>query len=412
MEKVIDFAFSAQGYNHIKEQKVCQDASLCYSNDVMDIIAVADGHGSDDYPRTDRGSKFAVEAAVASTRRFVEVLLADGIDISADSNQRLEQLAKSILAEWHSSVESDLQGSPFSETELAKVSEKYKERYLSGRMPEKAYGTTLIMACLTRQFWFGIQIGDGKCVALNANCESSEPIPWDDSCQANITTSICDSDAISEFRYYYSRELPLAVFMGSDGIDDSYPSPEDYHSLYRSMVLLFDENCEAKGKEELQDYLPSLSRKGSGDDVSVAGILSPDVFHEKTVKLLKAINIHSKAVGEHGRKANEAKIASERLDYVLSAIKRAKMAYDSALEKEKGVREEIERSQIALEEAEQRLKESEEALAEAKTAFSAKTEPSEVSMPSLEFSDNDTSSCGDLSGIPQPSLTFDSDSIV
>ncbi len=407
MDKCIDFAFSAQGFNHIKEQKVCQDASSCFSDAAMDIIAVADGHGSNDYPRTDKGAHFAVESAISSTRQFVDVLFADGIDISADANQRLEQLAKNILSQWYSLVEKDAQDNPFSEEELSKVSEKYKKRYLSGQVPQKAYGTTLIMACVTKQFWFGLQIGDGKCVVLDSQCDTVEPIPWDESCQANITTSICDSDAISEFRYYFSRDLPLAIFMGSDGIDDSYSSPEEYQSLYRSIVLLFAESNEAKARNEVREYLPSLSRKGSGDDVSIAGILTPAVFHEKTFQLLKAINNHSKAVGEHNRKANDAKMASERLDYVLSAIKRAKSVYDSALQKEKETREEIEHSRIALEEAELNLKTAEEELAEAKSAFSCQNELANADMPSLVFSDDKSSSDIGSTASQMPTLTLE-----
>lgn len=47
MAEYYQFAHSVQGYNHIKANKVCQDASgECHFEDVS-IIAVADGHGSD-----------------------------------------------------------------------------------------------------------------------------------------------------------------------------------------------------------------------------------------------------------------------------------------------------------------------------------------------------------------------------
>ena len=408
MDKVIDFAFSVQGFNHIKEHKVCQDASLCFSDASMDIIAVADGHGSNDYPRTDRGARFAVAAAISSTRRFVETLFAESIDISDDSNQRLQQLSKSILSEWYSKVEEDLIEHPFAAEELEKVSEKYKARYSSGQKLQKAYGTTLIMACVTSRFWFGLQIGDGKCMVLDSKCNAQEPIPWDDSCQSNITTSICDSDAVNEFRFYFSKEMPFAIFMGSDGIDDSYPSQEEYHSLYRSIALLFGENCEVKARQEIQEYLPSLSRKGSGDDVTVAGILFSEVFQERTQELLKAINNHSKAAGEYNRKAKDVKLASERLEYVLTAINRAKAAYDAALDKEKDARDEIEKTKMAYEKAEQNLKVTGEILSEAQSAFFNTQKKDEVAMPSPDFSDNKVSSSVDSVINQTPSLTLES----
>lgn len=60
------FAFSATevGYNHTKIGKVCEDASDFYDDDDMHICVVADGHGSDNYPRTDRGSEMAVNSAM------------------------------------------------------------------------------------------------------------------------------------------------------------------------------------------------------------------------------------------------------------------------------------------------------------------------------------------------------------
>lgn len=68
MAEYYQFAHSVQGYNHIKANKVCQDASgECHFEDVS-IIAVADGHGSDNYIRTDRGSKFAVSAALTAIK--------------------------------------------------------------------------------------------------------------------------------------------------------------------------------------------------------------------------------------------------------------------------------------------------------------------------------------------------------
>lgn len=101
-----------------------------------------------------------------------------------------------------------------------------------------------------------------------------EPIPWDDDCQSNVTTSICDSEAIDEFRYFFTKTPPVATFMGSDGIDDSYASSQELHDLYSSILTIFAEHGIDIGRKEVSEFLPVLSQKGSGDDVSVAGILS------------------------------------------------------------------------------------------------------------------------------------------
>ena len=211
MAEYYQFAHSVQGYNHIKANKVCQDASgECHFEDVS-IIAVADGHGSDNYIRTDRGSKFAVSAALTAIKAFVQEARENHLSTVPDSETELIQVSKNILARWYTQVENDVACEPFQPEELAKVSEKYKQRYASGQYNAKAYGTTLIAVCMTSEGWFGIHIGDGKCVELLENGTLCEPIPWDEACEQNITTSICDSDAIEEFRYVIQKDFPAAI---------------------------------------------------------------------------------------------------------------------------------------------------------------------------------------------------------
>lgn len=66
----------------------------------------------------------------------------------------------------------------------------------------------------TKSYWFAFHIGDGKCIAYDIEGNWYEPIPWDDRCFLNKTTSLCDSIALDEFRYCYSGtgQLPIAIF--------------------------------------------------------------------------------------------------------------------------------------------------------------------------------------------------------
>lgn len=275
------FAFSATetGYNHTRINKVCEDASDFYDDEKIHICVVADGHGSDNYPRTEFGSKFAVDAAIKNVIEFVNTAEKSQVINDAENNfERMNQLAKSILRSWYESVEEDYNKKPFTEKELEKVSDKYKNRYLSEnieeRKVEKAYGCTLIIYVITDDYSFGMQIGDGKCVLIDENGQFLEPIPWDDDCQLNVTTSICDDDAIDEFRFYISDKMPTAVFIGSDGIDDSYANEEELYALYRSILKIFIEHGDEVGKSEIREYLPVLTKRGSGDDVSMGLIIN------------------------------------------------------------------------------------------------------------------------------------------
>lgn len=333
MAEYDQFAHSVQGYNHIKANKVCQDASgECHFEDVS-IIAVADGHGSDNYIRTDRGSKFAVSAALTAIKAFVQEARENQLPVIPDSETELIQVSKNILARWYAQVENDVVCEPFQSEELEKVSEKYKQRYISGQYNAKAYGTTLITVCMTGAGWFGIHIGDGKCVELLKNGTLCEPIPWDEACEQNITTSICDSDAIEEFRYVIQRDSPAAVFIGSDGIDDSYPSGMELHELYRNIFIVFAEHGADVGSKEVRDYLPKITRQGSGDDVSIAGIIRTDLSEDVVARI--------KLCGEEIRMKVQ--------------LEKAERSHQSAIEKKNYIKNNMERNRTELQKLTERL---------------------------------------------------------
>lgn len=344
-DKIFSFSATETGYNHIKAEpsKVCEDASGFYDDDQMHICVVADGHGSDNYPRTDRGSQFAVDAATEQIKAFVgkiynpnpenpeksekesNELIDKLLHTKINETHLLQYLSRNILMKWREFVEKDVEENPFQESEMANVSEKYKKKYMpediSERRAEKAYGCTLIAYVVTEKFAFGMQIGDGKCVVIDQNGSISEPIPWDENCQMNVTTSICDSDASDEFRFFVTDEKPSAVFCGSDGIDDSYANVEEMYALYRSILKIFVEHGIEVGKSEIKEYLPVLTKRGSGDDVSIALIMDIQRVTELTpvftvqTELFNLENQlkekqHTAAVNEEKEKALTSKMSA------------------------------------------------------------------------------------------------------
>ena len=253
------FNATCTGASHIRAGKPCQDFSICLNTEKAAIIAVADGHGSDAYFRSDRGARFAAEAAIQCIRDLFTVH--DGVFRESPRKTPetvLETLEKSIIAAWHKKVADDLKQEAVDTDGVT------------------AYGTTLLAAAMTGGYWFAIQIGDGKCVIINEDNSVMQPVTWDERCFLNRTTSLYDDEAIGLFRHYYSETPPLAVFLGSDGIDDSFPVNDNgkylanfYMSVYSNFL---DEGLE-KGELQLREILPKITLKGSGDDVSVAGII-------------------------------------------------------------------------------------------------------------------------------------------
>lgn len=346
------FNSTSIGHNHIRGNKVCEDASGSYTSDTMAIAVVADGHGSDNYPRTERGSRFAIQAAMNCVKEFMERIAPEELTREKNHPTIFAQLSKSILSAWHTLVEDDCIENPFSEGELAVAADKYKKYYQSGENVAKAYGTTLIIIGATKEYWFGLHIGDGKCVSVDTEGNFSQPIPWDDQCHSNITTSICDSDASEEFRYFVSKEIPLAVFIGTDGIDDSYSGNEELHSFYRSILTIFGEHGFEVGCNEVEEYLPTLSKRGSGDDVSIAGILNIKKI-AVSVDLLKAQNEYITALLLKAKAAQTLISTKERMEKAnAAAISESKANMDNTIMKYEKAKEDYAKAQRDFDEAE------------------------------------------------------------
>lgn len=312
------FSLTKQGASHIKSGGECQDCSdSVTSTDFGYAVAVVcDGHGGDDYVRSGEGSRRAVYTARRMIEDFIRNVETDDFfagKFFKNPDECIRNLEASIISDWTDRVQNDSKKNPFHDDngELANVSEKARRKYLGGNI-ESAYGTTLIAAALTKDYWFGIQIGDGNCVAVNRESGFSCPIEPDEKCFLNVTTSLCDSDAIFHFHHccQFARdgELPAAVFIGSDGIDDSFGSDEKLFHFYTSIMYSFGTKDFDAAKEELKDYLPRLSEKGSGDDVSLAAVMDMDAVKE--LKAVKEYDIER----EKARKAEEERKAAERCE--------------------------------------------------------------------------------------------------
>ena len=133
-----------------------------------------------------------------------------------------------ICMEWKNRVEQDADVHPFTKAEKEKIGSK---------RIEKAYGTTLMAAVRTPDYWFAFHIGDGKLYACDDLMQWTEPVPWDCNCFMNTTTSLCGHFPANDFRYAFdgTGNFPIAFALGSDGIDDAF-----LHSdLYINFIVKF-----------------------------------------------------------------------------------------------------------------------------------------------------------------------------
>ena len=330
------FHMSERGESHLHDGRVCQDSSASFSDECGTVAVVSDGHGGCDYVRSQIGSAMACEAAVKNIRRLFENISPEAF--LAEPDMMLTQLEAAIINDWNESVRSHYEANPFTEEELDCVSEKAGAAYFSGHRIERAYGATLIAAAMTRDYWFGIQIGDGKCAAFDEAGICTQPIPWDEKCFLNKTTSICGSDALRDFRHFYSEKIPTAVFMGSDGIDDSFKNEEDMYDFYKTILYAFSISDYTQAVDELKAYLPRLSKEGSAADVSMAAWRDMDV--------LKSVVDKIKAESEEAEESEENKKTEEEKE----TIENEKSEEGNEAEEGKKAEEEIETAETRKEE--------------------------------------------------------------
>jgi len=319
---LICFAHSVQGAKHIQSGKPCQDSSHCEAAKGFRFIAVADGHGSDQYFRSDIGSRLAVDAARecmtnADLLKQLNKLCAGGTE--KDLDPQIQWLEKSILSKWNGAVSKHRKENPFTEDELAQVPKKYADKYRKDEKVESAYGTTLIAALWTDAFLLAVQIGDGSCVTMGADGAFDMPVPADEKCSLGTTTSLCDSDAINEFRHHFAKEKPAAVILASDGIDDSFgfngpeASPEQLYRFYRKVMGDIKEKHEGGSTQDaiadLKESLPMISERRSRDDISVGMIADPALLPVPAAELVAAPDTAPAAVQET---VEDAKSITER----------------------------------------------------------------------------------------------------
>lgn len=344
------FNVSCQGESHKATDKPCQDYSYSNTSNNLTIAIVCDGHGGERYFRSDVGAKLCAEV----TRQCVETFVRDidtsllvgkvftqrGINHPTEettiTDKAFRQLFSSIIYNWGKRINEHAANVGVTEWEQSHVAERYLDDFLAGNSLEKTYGCTLMCYVRTDSYWFAFHIGDGKCIAFSEDGNWGEPIPWDERCFLNKTTSICDSNAINEFRYCYCGDgtFPFAVFLGSDGIDDSFGETENMVNFYIQLAKMLNKEGYDDTLASLTDTMPQLSKIGSKDDVSIACVYDETILSQNIVSLIEwqKQNIENKIATVEARK-QKVVADIERLDGM------EELSQKEVIEKEYAVKE-------------------------------------------------------------------------
>ena len=337
------FNKSTIGEGHIKDQKPCQDYSLSYQaeDSSLSVIIVSDGHGGKSYFRSHIGSEKVCHVTLDAVKAFVECADASSFAISGKEyvqihpltakehpgkfdfqEEQLRQLSKTIIRNWTQEVAKDAEENPVSEWEKEHA-EEYLALLKDPHKLYKAYGCTLMAFVVTPTYWFAIHLGDGKCFAFYDRATGKvwdEPLPWDERCFLNKTTSLCQNDAYESFRFAYGglQTLPLAVFMGSDGLDDTFADNDLLCDFYIKVLKEILFTSQAEVVDELEKSLPVLSKRGSLDDMSVACLYDEQKLLDNISYILEhQISLVSSRIDSSARRVKELVTRKQDLENYL-----------------------------------------------------------------------------------------------
>lgn len=256
------YALSVRGASHEDDNTPCQDSARFYVCEDFAVAAVSDGHGSEKHFRSASGSEMATRVAIRSICDFHE--RNNGLDgiFTNNCEKSARRIAANIICGWNSEIAAHLRLFPLDGREQA-ISEKF-----GGLGSEIMYGATLIVGVVTKNICFGLQIGDGSFCAHTADDKMIFPIPEDANLVGNLTTSLCDNDAIGNFRHFIHGGSFSGIMLSSDGLINSFRNEEDYLRFGRRVLDSVNDGTSSG----LGEHLRNRSRMGSRDDISVAAI--------------------------------------------------------------------------------------------------------------------------------------------
>ena len=253
-------AISVLGAAHRRQGKPCQDASLCIElragAAVLQLLAVADGHGGSRYWLSNTGSALACQLAAQAVGE--QVALTPLTDQQGWLQLLRQMLPQRIHSAWLAAIEGDWQRRP----------EAAQQPFTP-----LTYGCTLGLVVLTPQWWGCSGIGDWDLTAVAAD-GSARLLSEEQGTSggAEATGSLCQPwaqqawGARAQLQPLHPDQ-PRALVLSTDGVRKSCATDADYLSLCSALLNL--------NRSELEQGLEQITREGSGDDVSVAMALRP-----------------------------------------------------------------------------------------------------------------------------------------
>ncbi len=237
------------------------------------LLAVADGHGSAAYARSELGARFAVDGFMALAAEFGRA----AVDCRAPGRlARLmayarDDFPRTLVREWRRTALGHwARHRPVADEGAPEPSDD--EKLL-------LYGTTLIGAVLTPALFTAWQIGDGDLAVVAHDGTLERPLAPAVEDLGDETESLCGPRAWRAVRTHWApvfeeARLPRLVVLSTDGLSKSFASADGYGAFVADLgARLATDGGTAVGGL-LPEWLAQASRH-SGDDTTLTAALRP-----------------------------------------------------------------------------------------------------------------------------------------
>jgi hypothetical protein len=269
---------SRRGASHVRSGLRSQDSIeywISAQNDTV-VLAVADGHGSKLFFRSDIGSRLAVETAIKVLREFAgryarRARKSSVLDVARD------ELPTQLINAWKKAVLAHLESHPIEEEEWQGLpADELDARGRVKQNPTLVYGSTVLAVLLTDSYVLYLQLGDGDILIVDKTARTQRAIGKDERLFANQTFSLCQPEAANEVKIGVDAGMavpPVLILVSTDGYSNSFVTDEDFLRIGADYLHIIQTEGMEAAERDLARFLDETSAHGSGDDVTL-GLIS------------------------------------------------------------------------------------------------------------------------------------------
>lgn len=297
------FSATVRGNSHILRDVANQDSFYYERASHPDrwAAAIADGHGSSAHPKSEIGSRLAVECAVETALEF--------LDEDSEVEQTLEEIREHVLSriiyKWRSKIAA-LDVTKEEDTTARGVKSEISQDEL---IP---YGTTLAFAFPYKDAILLGSIGDTDCF-WRSHSGLVRSLDIFENCDDEIgeeTHSLCQTNAK---RFFIFKALPMieggSLFLATDGVKKSLRDQNSLNSLLDYYHGLASKNTTSI-EDDLKEQLHTLTTEGSGDDCTAIILHFPASKEDETntttnSQALEVVNNDNESSSHVGRGEKE-----------------------------------------------------------------------------------------------------------